>query len=341
MARDDCFVVDLPSEFAHSSVSDLLDLVFPDSEKKRQEIASRFDLRANPDLPDIYAVLLAVCEEWRDSRCALVASSDDGDTVRLDDPATVLLDHDTEPASLSLHLEQEYRALDYAVRRGRWDSREELLEWLRSLTLIYFLDKHEVRLEFGRLQNSGPALARSTDLLRSQGLVSREDDGKEDEKESDQSEPFQADRFVITPEGRRFIGGLLAETESYIDQYDHFQDALVDPDREGVEFGTGRGHDLRVQAFLADELDPIRTVFLLRLYDGTLDARLGDWTEVIEGEDFFDAVLEPAVNRDGVDLAAMEWVLESGQEWLDDRQEETRHQRQQREILRRARGDSP
>jgi hypothetical protein len=28
---------------------------------------------------------------------------------------------------------------------------------------------------------------------------------------------------------------------------------------------------LRVQIFIAEGLDPVRTVFLLRLYDGTLD----------------------------------------------------------------------
>ena len=77
-----------------------------------------------------------------------------------------------------------------------------------------------------------------------------------------------------------------------------------------MEFGTGRGVDLRVEAFMAEGLDPIRTVFLLRLYDGTLDARLRDWAEVIESEDFYEAVLEPVVNRDGADPAAMELAIE-------------------------------
>jgi len=100
--------------------------------------------------------------------------------------------------------------------------------------------------------------------------------------------------YAITPEGRKFIAGLLAETESCIDQYDHFQDALIDLDQDTVEFGSGRGIDLRAQAFLSDGLDPIRAVFLLRLYDGTLDSRRRDGREALESDAFFEAVLEPA-----------------------------------------------
>ena len=75
MKPDDSLVVELPAEFLEGSVSQLLDRVFPADEEGRLLITERFDPRANPDLPDIYAVLLAVCEEWRDWRCALSVST--------------------------------------------------------------------------------------------------------------------------------------------------------------------------------------------------------------------------------------------------------------------------
>ena len=87
----------------------------------------------------------------------------------------------------------------------------------------------------------------------------------------DKPGPDEPDPLVITPAGRRFIGALLSETEACIDRFDVFKDVLWDSDTGSAEFDTGYGEDLRVQIFIAEGLDPARTVFLLRLYDGTLD----------------------------------------------------------------------
>ena len=335
MAAEDCLRVELPPEFGQGAVSGLLDRLLPADADAQREIAGHFDLRANPDLPDIYAVFLAVSEEWRDWRCALRVTSADGESVELDTPVSRLIAPGPDGSPLlALRLEQHYRALEYAVRQGLWESREELLAWLRSLTALYYIDKHEVRLDAaGMSPDAAPRLASALDSLQSQGLIASQDPAD--------VPPEEPPPFVITPEGRRFIAGLLTETESYIDLYDHFQDTAVDLDRELVEFGTGRGADLRVQTFLAEGLDPIRTVFLLRLYDGTLDARLRDWTEVIESDDYYQAVLEPVVNRDGVDPSAMELAIEGGYAWLEELQEQARREEQQREILRRASGEAP
>ena len=146
--------------------------------------------------------------------------------------------------------------------------------------------------------------------------------------------------YAITPLGRRFITGLLAETESLIDQYDHYKDTVVDLDREAAEFDTGRGVDLRVEAFLAEGLDPIRAVFLLRLYDGTFDHRLRDWQDAIQDEEFYEGILEPVVNRDGATPKAMEVVIESGLSWLEERQEQDRREEAEREIRRQAEGET-
>ena len=332
MAAEDCLRVELPPEFGHGTISGLLDRVFPEDEDRQRDIVGHFDLRATPDLPEIYAVFLAVGKEWRDWRCALGLTSTNGESLELDAPVSRLLAPGPDGSPLlSLRLEQHYRALEYAVWHGLWESRAELLAWLRSLTALYYIDKHEVRLDAtGVPPDAAPGLASALDSLQSQGLIASQDAA---DVQSDKPPPW-----VITPEGRRFIAGLLTETESYIDLYDHFQDTAVDFDRELVEFGAGRGADLRVQTFLAEGLDPIRTVFLLRLYDGTLDARLRDWTEAIESDDYYDAVLEPVVNRDSLDPSAMELAVESGYAWLEERQEQARREEQQRQILRRAGG---
>ena len=254
-----------------------------------------------------------------------------------------------------LRLEQQYRALEYAVRHGFWTSRRELLDWMRSLTALYFLDKHEVELYPGSLPEPAPALREVLASLQSQGLIvapppenlplpPREGRGE--------GVLGDASPYAITPLGRRFIAGLLAETESLIDQYDHYKDTVVDPlslppHRGGIqggthaEFDTGRGADLRVEAFLAEGVDPIRAVFLLRLYDGTFDHRLRDWQDAIEDVEFYEGILEPVVNRDGATPEAMELVIESGLSWLEERQEQARREEMEREILRQAEGETP
>ena len=339
LAPEDLIRLEMPPEYRRLSVSQLLDRAFPASPDERREIAAQFapgtcNYRANPDLPDIYAVFLAVCEEWRDWRCALRAASADGAGVDLTGPVSRLIPNGAGTPPLALRLEQQYSALEYAVRHGYWPGRHELLGWMRSLTVLYFLDKHEVPLHPGSLPDPAPALREALASLQSQGLVSPQ------EPPATVGAPLVGGHiYTITPLGRRFIAGLLAETESLIDQYGHYQDTVVDADRETAEFGTGRGADLRVEAFLAEGLDPIRAVFLLRLYDGTFDHRLRDWQDAIGDEDFYEGVLEPVVNRDGATTEAMELAVESGLSWLEERQEQARREEAEREILRQAEND--
>ncbi|MCI0895714.1 MAG: hypothetical protein J4N84_12525, partial [Chloroflexi bacterium] len=77
MDPDDGLSVVLPAKLAHTTVSQLLDYTFPPGEEDRRTVASMFDLRANPDLPEIYAVFLDAFDEWRKGRCTLVFTGGD------------------------------------------------------------------------------------------------------------------------------------------------------------------------------------------------------------------------------------------------------------------------
>ncbi len=339
MAPEDFLLLEMPPEWRLLSVSQLLDLAFPADLDEQGKVAARFDLRANPDLPDIYAVFLAACDEWRDWRCALRVTASAGEEVELDERASSLIPSDVDGPVLSLHLRQEYRALEYAVRHGLWPSKDELLDWMRALTTLYFIDKHEVKLlplesEGGTMDAEGgaSALRQALETLQAEGFIAVRTDATDTEQTS----------FVIARAGRRFIASLLSETEELIDQFDHFKDTVIDAAVDMVEFDSGRGEDLRVEAFLAEGIDPVRAVFLLRLYDGYLDSRLGDWQDALEDEGFFEDILEPVVNRDGASRVEMELVIESGISLLEERQEQARREEAEQEILRRAQeGETP
>ena len=337
MNLDDHLAIELPADYLAGSVAQLLDRVFPPDGESRLLISERFDLRANPDLPEIYAVLLAVCDEWRDWRCALAVSTG-RDAVELHAPVSQIIQPGEGSPILQLRLEQEYRAVEYAVRHGFWDIRGELLGWMRSLVTLYFLDKHEAVLPAPPPLSSGPALVKALHDLEAQGIIAAQPWGDVDGAEDTED---VGNIYAVTAGGRGFIASLLAETESYIDQYDHYQDALADPAGELVEFGTGRGVDLRVEAFLAEGLDPVRTVFLLRLYDGTLDSRLRDWMQAIETDDLFEGLLEPVVNRQSLEPGGMLEVMEQGHAWLEEQREQARREQDDRDLLRRAGGEAP
>ena len=315
----DCLLVGLPPDYANATIGRLLDLVFPADPQQRRDVESMLDTRANPDLQDIYAVILDAVAQWRKGLCALAVSTDGGTALDLAGPvcADLRIEH--------LRIEQQYSALDYAVRRGFWHSKEGLLAWLRELTVLYFLDKFQCEI---------PAAAPGATGLERKGLV-----------EFREEEWAETGAVTITEGGREFIGALLLETEDYIDAYDHFKDADFDGDFDGeageVCFGRGRGVDLRPQVYEYEGLDPVRTVFLLRLYDGSLDAFSGEWTGLIDDDVFFDRLLEPAVNRFDLDDGLIARIVESGYSHLEERNDQSRQLAAERRVLRQVWSNSP
>ena len=224
--------------------------------------------------------------------------------------------------ALELTLAPQYRPLDYAAAQGHAESREQLLAWLRECTLLYFLDKHEHPLPAPPESVNAAILPTAVAALCRQGLLNLSP---------------ESGLYEITPQGRRFIGRLLTETESYIDRFDVFKDTLWDEDLAQADFDTGRGADLRPQLFIAEGLDPVRTVFLLRLYDGTLDEFSADWPALIEDADFFDRLLEPAVNCDLAPEELLPAILAAGHAYADAQDAAQQERRAQESIARQVR----
>ena len=317
----------LPPAYAQLRIDKLLDSVFPEDEEGRSYIEGMLDVRENPDLPDIYAALLEVFAEWRTDRCALKFFEDHGPETELSDlalerlslPSSGNQDHSRYPV-LNLVIQQKYPALDYIVAKRYWEDKGTLIEWLQSLTLLYFLDKHEFEFSVTPPTEIERRLLTIAEALQARNfIVPSEKTGV----------------FAITKHGRQFIGNQLAETESYIDRFDIFKDVDYDIDTGSVEFGSGRGEDLRVQIFITEGLDPVRVVFLLRLYDGTVDEFISTWSQRIHDEKFYDEILEPVMDHPRVDEGLIGRVIESGYSHTDERREEAREILLSREILQR------
>ena len=332
----------LRGDYSRSTFAQLLDAVFPADASAQEAVEGTLEVQENPDLPDIYDLLLPIMEQHRRGLCRLNLAVGDERPAELFDSMEGYLKppsnfHQGMPGNLSLDLvlDPEYRALEYAEGQGYGEGPVELLGWLRSCTLLYFLDKHEYRL-LPPVEGDYPVEEDTLNLIVEE-LCLRQFLGHSGDFGSGATNSDELGPLEITPTGRRFIGALLSETEACIDRFDVFKDVLWDPDTDSAEFDTGYGDDLRVQVFIAEGLDPVRTVFLLRLYDGTLDEFKLTWPELIGDPDFFDQILEPVVNRCQAPEELLQAIIEDGYAYAEERAESEREERSQAEIARRLR----
>ena len=323
---EDAFPIELPSHLSRLTIADLLNDVFPEEERERAELLAKADVRANPDLPELYIELVRAFDLWRDGDCTLRFFTDTREVGLVDRVAdhlrtgsSINRDGVSLPV-LDLAIEQRFEVLSWFEWQG--GDKAELLQWLRSCTLLYFIDKHGFRLQVSTTDELERRTLPMADELESEGLAAPSD---------------ESGFYEITGDGRRFLGHLISETESYIEQYDVFNDVLYDVETLSVRFGTGHGEDLRVEVFKSEGIDPIRAVFLLRLYDSSLDAESDRWHERIHLDDFFDELLRPVLDHPRLGEDALGWIIESGFARNEEQAEEARRREVRERTLKRIR----
>ena len=305
LPADAILEVRLPVASVGIGLDELLDSIFPLDEEGLTLVQESFDLEENPDLPEIYQSFLMVVEQSRAGLCRIALSEQLGAPTWEGGSQATLSGRDSSDGSgrVSLLLIPVYDALEYAAEQGYDAGESELLEWLQLCVTLFFLDKHEARLPMPGSAKDDDVLQRVVERLLDLGLaIPSEEEGS----------------IAITAEARYFIGRLLAETESYIDQFDLFNDVLWDDESGQALFGTGHGDDLRVEAFIAEAVDPVRAVFLLRLYDGTLDEYVEGWESLVSSRDFYNRILEPLVDRTIAPADLLDEIINQGFSVLDD-----------------------
>ena len=356
MDPDDCLEVQLPPYLLNYTLDRLLDYLFPRTSAAQIRIDRLLDTDCNPDLPALYFIFSDIWDEHHRGLCELSFSTECENPLKLSNIVSQVMDahanesyvsyKDTDlqdfrptqcpdyerdafvPSSdditFTIQISKQYRPLEYGVNEGFWESKSELLDWLRSLSVLYFLDKHQVKLEYDYRTISDSILYTIRDLQQKE-LISGYGDSS---------------TFVLTDLGRCLIEGLIEETETYIDQYDHFRDVYYRSLRGdlvvgSVQFESNRGIDLRVEMFLNHQLDPIRTVFLLLLYDGTLDTVVGDWRTTIAKESFFEGLLQPVVDRCYSDETTIKLLQKLGEDYLVSRRLRSDELQYQQDIISR------
>ena len=327
MDLEDAFWVELGPEYVDSRLGDFLDDVFSGDRKQQAKFRSLIDVKENPDLPDMYTALLEIFADWRSGKCSLYFFANQGPEIkltdRLDDHLSLIQSPEhgiDETPLLDLVIEQKLDVLDYLADAGYFKRKQTTMEFMQANMLMYFLDTHEYKLSVKPIYETDQNLLPIAKKLQAAKLIAPSDlDGT----------------FAITGQGREAIGKTIAETDTYIDQYDVFKDVFYDPDGGALEFETGLGRDLRVQFYEYDGQDPVRVVFLLRLYDSTFDEASATWRESIQSEQFFGEILSPIINAERVDEAMVETILEAGYSFAEEQSDVTAEAESQDDLLRR------
>ncbi|MCH7735938.1 MAG: hypothetical protein IH872_00900 [Chloroflexi bacterium] len=327
MSLEDAFWVELGPEYVNFRLSEFLDIVFPRNKRQQAKFRSTLDVKENPDLPEMYAALLEIFDEWRSGKCSLQFFANLGPEIkltdRLDDHLSLMRSAEhliEETPLLDLVIEQKIDVLDYLTTAGYFKNKQTTMEFMQGNMLMYFLEKHNYKLSIAPIDDIDKKLSPIARKLHSVNLIA----------------PSELDQiFEISEEGREAIGRTIAETESYINQYDVFKDVYYDSGSGAIEFNTGRGQDLRVQIYEYEEVDPVRVVFLLRLYDGTFDEVLATWRDSIHSEEYFGEVLSPVVNAERIDEDMVDLVIEAGYNFSELRSDTSVEVETQEELLRR------
>ena len=301
---DDALTLEVPPALGALTVGDLLVEVFCGHETHDFTEA---ELRDNPDLPDLFRQFANLFECWIEGIATLRFHRPGGEEIDPGAPVEDVL----AGRGLSLVVRQTFEVLDWFAANG--GERAELVGWLRRSALLYAIDKHDLAV----LDEADSPLLPVARELQTDGVL----------------EADEAGRFQITGPGRERLGAVLAETEAYIDQYDIFCDVLYDLETRAVRFGTGHGEDLRVQVYESEGIDPIGAVFLLRLYDGSLDGHPAGWTEKVMSDDVFDWMLSPVLDRSLLSEDDLEWIIEAGFAENEERAEEARRNEARRRAL--------
>ena len=297
MKSEDAFIVTLPSSIANNaSVKDMLNRVFRVTEENKYVIKSCLDIHTNPDLLDIYDVLVQIFADNKAGRCSLKFLSPDSTEIHPNDPV-----YTTADGIFSMVLEQRYTPLDYAVRTGTWEDRNTLIEWLQEYALLYFINVED---ELPNRLINLDTCSKFIDVvnrLHGKGMV-------------DVSNP--PNTFSLSNKGQCEINDVLDRMQAQLSQYNIFEDVLYDKDTNEVEFGTGRGANLIIQTLETERLDAVSLIFLKIMSETSPKDLNIDWRKAIQDEEFFEELIAPIADHDRIDECLINQVIETGVSYM-------------------------
>ena len=307
MPLQDAYEVSAPGLAADETLGSLLSRLFPAPLMTRVDEEILPGPAVDHDSLAMRAELSKMIYDAQAARCSVSFFVNHGPQVYPSDliaPHIRHADADADTWLLDMVIEQRFTPFEYATTRGDWPSVAALVAWLEDGAALLSTDEDGLR-------------ASDATVLRlvEQGLL----------------EPKGSPRpGALTETGHARQQELVAEAESYTIKYGIFEDVLYDEEAQVADFGTGVGLDLRSKVYEAEGLDPIRAIFLVRIFG----AEIGD---VDDPEGHFTALLTPAVDRPFMGDADVEQIIEAGLALVEADAESRRRDIARRQAVRHAR----
>jgi hypothetical protein len=117
------------------------------------------------------------------------------------------------------------------------------------------------------------------------------------------------------------------ETDDLIKNYDQFGDVTLT--EEPPRFQTGRGEDLRIWVYHAENVDPVRAAFLMNIENGFYDRA---WRQVFGDDAFYRELIMIAGAEPPVTPQKLDRIIRAGKEWATKRRDEVRRSARAREL---------
>jgi hypothetical protein len=292
-----------------------------ESREDRERIASALDTETNPDLPSLYLAVRRAFDDIRKGTAIVRFHINKGAAdVNLDDP---VMRHFSRAFSQAYDL--DYRLIDLVLQVTDLprltippQRQAEQMREFRLFLLLYMMDRYGQHFVFEGQDLDTSGIEAVADWAVTQGWL--------DLAAKDVNGDYKP-VYSRTAEGDKLLRSLVRETDGLIRDYDQFGDVTLT--EEPPRFHTGRGDDLRIWVYQAENLDPLRAAFLINLENGAYDRT---WQQLFRDDAFYRDLIAIAGAESPVTPQKMDRIIRAGKQWGAERRNEARRSARARDL---------
>jgi hypothetical protein len=291
------------------------------SREDRERITANLDTESNPDLPTLYLAVRRAFDDMQKGKAIVRFHMNKGPAdVSLDDPA---MRHFSRAYSKEYDL--DYRLLDLVLDVTDLprltvtpQQQAEQTREFRLILLLYLMDRYGQDFIFEGQDLDTTGIEAVADWAVTKGWL--------DLSAKDVRGEYKP-VYSRTQEGNKLLLALVRETDDLIKNYDQFGDVTLT--EEPPRFQTGRGEDLRIWVYQAENVDPLRAAFLMNIENGIYDHT---WRQVFRDDAFYRELLMIAGAESPVTPQKLDRVIRAGKQWTTERRGEARRSARARDL---------
>jgi hypothetical protein len=287
--------------------------VMGESREDRERITANLDTESNPDLPSLYLAVRRAFDDMAKGRAIVRFYINKGPAdVNLDDPVTRHFNR-----AYSQQYDLDYRLIDLVLDVTDLprlvippQQQAEQMREFRLILLLYLMDRYGRDFVFEGQDLDVTGIEAVADWAVTKGWL--------DLSAKDVRGEYKP-VYSRTEQGNKLLRSLVRETDDLIKNYDQFGDVTLT--EEPPRFQTGRGEDLRIWVYQAENVDPLRAAFLMNIENGLYDH---NWRQVFRDDAFYRELIMIAGAESPVTAQKLDRIIRAGRQWAAERRDQVR-----------------